>query len=1382
VAIDPNDPSGNTVFAGGAYAGVWKSTNAGTLSPDASTVVWTPLTDAQPTLAIGSIAVQPQLSNPNPANSIVLAGTGETDSSSDSYYGLGILRSTNGGLTWSLISQDTTKSHSFAGLGFSQIVFSTANRNLVVAAASSASQGIVDGLENPVGANRGLYVSSDAGANWQRGTASDSGAEIDPESATAVTYNSAAGKFYAAIRYHGFYSSSDGLNWTRLANQPGTGLAAAQCPAVESIPSTCPIYRGAIAIVPKRAGASGLGEIYVWYVDSNDIDQGIWTSSDGGNSWTQIDDSGITNCGDLFGGCGTENGSFNLTLAAVSDGTATDLCAGAVNIYKCQIDVLNATCNGSGSNTFLNLTHVYGCSDIAKVHPSQHAMDFLAANGTSLLYFANDGGVYRALDGYTGLMTGACGATNNFDNLNQSLGPMTQFVSLAESSTDANMIFGGSEANGAPATAFSQSLGSWVNVDAGDNGFTAIDPANEDHWFIATPPNSLSGVNLFSCLNGVNCHSADFANSQVADSNALDGDIGPYDLPFLLDPNNSSEVVLGTCRIWRGSSVGGSFALLSPDFETGGTGSCSGDEINLVRSIAAGGPTDANGFSQVIYAGTHGEGPLISTTPNGGHVWVSTNADGGPLSWADVTQSINPGAFPISSIALDSTDPLGKTAYVAIMGFHTSHVWKTTNAGTSWTDFTANLPDAPVNSIVIDSGASLSSGTVYVGTDVGVFATSTASAGWTEVGPASGQSGFLPNVAVTSLKIFNSGGLKRLRAATYGRGIWEWNLITTPDFAVSFSNNPLTISPAQSATFNGTLLALNRYNSNVNLSCNAGATTPPQSCSALPVTLLPSTTGASFSVAASGGIGDYQFNLHAVGTDPAKVTHDFSLTLHIVDFALGAPAPTTVTVAPGSTSTPVSFQVSALGSFAGSVALSCSNLPAGATCQFQPSSSISPTSANPAAVTLIIGTTPVTPSGTFPITVSAAAPGLPTKTQVMSVVVSAAPDYGLTVANTSLSGNVNTSSAFNGTLTSINGYSSSVALQCGTGAPPVCTVNPTNPTPTSAGTPFTVSVSSNTAQTYSFNITAIGSDLALTTHSVALSYTATTSQASDFSISASPTSDSVTAGQTAQFSIVLDPTSGSFASSIALSCSGLPALSTCSFSPASVGAGSGATTVSLTILTEGAASGNCGTVEGTPPGTYNVSVTGATTTSSHSVPVALIVQPTTFDFCVDAPKTASVAEGSSVPLAVTVTSNSGAFPAAVSFSCSNLPALTTCSFNPSQIAIGSSSPATTSLALSTTSPVAASLVMPPLFLSILLAGLVRCKIPRHRLRARQSAILCFLLIVLLASFSCGGGLQGNGGGGGSGSPGTPPGTYTIRITATSGAITHNTEIALTVTP
>jgi hypothetical protein len=296
------------------------------------------------------------------------------------------------------------------------------------------------------------------------------------------------------------------------------------------------------------------------------------------------------------------------------------------------------------------------------------------------------------------------------------------------------------------------------------------------------------------------------------------------------------------------------------------------------------------------------------------------------------------------------------------MGFHAAHVWKTTNAGISWSDFSGNLPDAPANAIVVDPGASLLNGTVYVGTDVGIFASSTGSPGWTEVAPSSGQLGFLPNVAVTSLAIFNSGNLKRLRAATYGRGIWEWNLVTVPDCQIYVPNSPITVFAGQTATFNGTIYALNGYNSNVSLSCATGDTIAPQNCSAVPTPLLPIPGGTSFLINAGGTAGDYVFSLHAVGSDPSALTVDFSITLHIVDFALSAPAPNSVSLIPsGDTSAPVSLLVSGLGSFAGTVTLSCSGLPTGASCQFQPSNSVNLATTNPAPLTLTLSTTSNTP-------------------------------------------------------------------------------------------------------------------------------------------------------------------------------------------------------------------------------------------------------------------------------------------------------------------------------------------------------------------------------------------------------------------------------------
>jgi hypothetical protein len=170
-------------------------------------------------------------------------------------------------------------------------------------------------------------------------------------------------------------------------------------------------------------------------------------------------------------------------------------------------------------------------------------------------------------------------------------------------------------------------------------------------------------------------------------SNATVGnDSGAFYTPFILDLQNSGGLMVGTCRLWRGATDGSGFSTLTNNFETGGSGSCTGAEVNLIRTVAAGGIKTTLGFSNVMYAGTDGLGPLA---PTGGHLWISTNVSGGPGTWFDRTGTTNPGAFPISGIAVDKSDATGKTAYMTIMGFHFPHVWKTSNAGVSWTDFSA---------------------------------------------------------------------------------------------------------------------------------------------------------------------------------------------------------------------------------------------------------------------------------------------------------------------------------------------------------------------------------------------------------------------------------------------------------------------------------------------------------------------------------------------------------------------------------------------------------------------------------------------------------------------------------------------------------------------
>ena len=220
VLIDPADCTGNTVLLGGAYGGLWKSTNAGSLSSNPAAVTWQALIDDQPTLAVGAIALQP-VACPGTSN-IILVGTGETNSSGDSYYGLGILRSANGGSTWTQI-QSAETGQSFLGVGFSKIAFSTVHPKLVVAA-TAGDNGLYLGLEEDGNSTaRGLYFSQDGGVTWNRVVLSDGAV---PASATAVIYNPSqgtSGTFYAFIRRHGLYSSTDGQHFTRLTNSQRRG-------------------------------------------------------------------------------------------------------------------------------------------------------------------------------------------------------------------------------------------------------------------------------------------------------------------------------------------------------------------------------------------------------------------------------------------------------------------------------------------------------------------------------------------------------------------------------------------------------------------------------------------------------------------------------------------------------------------------------------------------------------------------------------------------------------------------------------------------------------------------------------------------------------------------------------------------------------------------------------------------------------------------------------------------------------------------------------------------------------------------------------------------------------------------------------------------------
>ncbi|HTW58599.1 MAG TPA: hypothetical protein VMD99_10730 [Terriglobales bacterium] len=1381
VAIDPADPSGNTVYIGGAQGGIWKSTNAA--NSTANNVTWNAIADDQATLSIGALVIQP--GNSNPANTLILAATGEANNSADSYFGLGILRSADAGGTWTLISTANSGALSFSGLGGTRMAFSTGNSqaNTVVSAMATTSEGMVDGAVT-TNTTRGLYTSLDAGQTWTYDALTDPGGATDATSATSVVYDATAAEFFAAIRYHGFYSSPDGVNWTRLATQPGgSALSPAACPPQSTSNSyACPIYRGEITVVPGR------NEMYAWYIylsGGEPTDGGIWQSLNGGSSWNAISDTGITNCGDIDG-CGVQQGAYNLELQAMPNGAGTDLYAGAINLYKCSINSQNPVCT---SPSFLNLTHVYGCDPLAApshVHPDQHALAYMiptsgSDSGDDLMYFANDGGIYRALDGFSGLTTGSCSGTNQFDDLNQNLGSMTQFVSFSQHPSDPNTLLGGTQDNGSPATGQATTNPAWGNILGGDGGYNAIDPNTPLNFYASNPDVPPGGLGIQLCSSGVNCVDSGF--NFVVTSDSVGGDDGAFYFPYILDAQSTTSLLVGTCRVWRGPRAGGAYTLLSPNFDTFGSGTCSGSEVNLVQALAAGGPTDGNG-SLVVYATTSGSGPLNGalSSPAGGNVWVTANATAGPSTFSNVTSngpegSINSNQFPISNVAMDSSDTTGGTAYVTVMGFTAppgsttgpGHVWKTTNFGASWTDFTANLPDSPANAVVVDSV----NANVYVGTDVGVFVSSTASANWTEVGPSTSQSGFLPNVAVTALGLFNSGGEELLRASTYGRGVWQYPIAATADYQLSVSNTPLTDFAGQNATFNGSAASINGYNSAVTLSCVAGATAPPSTCTISPTTLTPG-TNVTFTVTVGGASGAYNFNLQGVGSDAKHVTHLLPLTLDIVSFALSTPTPSTVTVPRGTNSSPVDFMITAAGPFDQSVTVSCSVPIVDAVCTLTPGTTVDPTSSAPVEMTASVSVPAATAPGSYTVTIEASTASAPaTLSTAFTLTVTTNPNFTLTESSSFPEVNAgSTGTQGSISITALDGFSGTVALSCAnTFGANSCSISPTTVSSFPATAELTINGSSFAPGSYSLTVTGTSGSI---TQTVNVPF-----NVGDYSISGTQSLSLNPGGQGVAnltlTSIYL------YGGNINATCDA-SALSgaQCVISPASpiMLAADGTKNVTVTVnVPNNAATGQ-----------YNIVINTQDVNGvpSHSFTLALTVSENFIVF--SATPIQTVAPGQTTgAYSLSIQPVGSAFNAPVTLSCSGLPPGAQCLFNPSTPITPGTSAVDVVMSISTSSSIinsqpsirrhaaldAAELFAPGIVILCVLGRRARKR------TSRQIAFPAVLALLAVALLSCSG-VSNGGGGGGNGNCSSAPGVP-AEPESSSPTVTGNSTVSTTLT-
>jgi photosystem II stability/assembly factor-like uncharacterized protein len=319
VIVDPSNA--NIVYLGTAGGGLWKSIDAG--------ATWVPLTDTQASLAVGAIALDPN----NPRTLYV--GTGESNSSLDSYYGAGLLKSTNGGASWKRIAGP------FAYQSFGALAVSPADGSLVLA-----------------GTYYGLYRSADGGITWASVLPGGTGYSIlfDPGN-PAVVY-AALGEIFGSAA-NGVYKSTDaGQTWTRVKGTgtnvlPASNVGRLRLVMDQSNPAT--LY---LSVAPA-----------IGYTDP----LGIYRTVDAGRNWVALTPPSSDECCDWYG-----------SVLAVSPTNPGVLFVGAGSMAQ----------SADGGMTW-NFAGGYGLppGGGANLHPDQHAIAFSADGAT--MYVATDGGVYK---------------------------------------------------------------------------------------------------------------------------------------------------------------------------------------------------------------------------------------------------------------------------------------------------------------------------------------------------------------------------------------------------------------------------------------------------------------------------------------------------------------------------------------------------------------------------------------------------------------------------------------------------------------------------------------------------------------------------------------------------------------------------------------------------------------------------------------------------------------------------------------------------------------------------------------------------------------------------------------------------------------------------
>jgi photosystem II stability/assembly factor-like uncharacterized protein len=637
-ALAPDPRDANVLYAAAAGGGVWKTADGGTH--------WLPLTDDQPSLVMGAVALAP--SNPD----IIYAGTGEANNSGDSFYGYGLLKSDNAGASWRDLGTE------FQRAAVSGIVIDPIDPQTVYLAVGPRQ---VNGKSS----GTGIWKTTDGGTSWADTTVPTipdtvgfSDLVMDP--LDHMVLYAAVGQPHGDAA-NGVYKTTDaGGHWQRAGDFPPGG------------------QDGRITLT-----VAGLTPQVVYAAVTDKDTQGllhIYKTTDAGTTWAALPDPP-----NYLG----NRGNYDTTLAATAFGL-TVFAGGAGSDDTTGSQIVMST---DGGTTWRDVSGVDGPTG---PHADHHAAAF-DKNGKLLV--GTDGGVWRLDD--------AQPAQPVWSDLNGDL-QVTQFVSVALHPTNPNVAYGGSQDNGTekytgtlPWTHVADGDGGMVAVDAkspqtvyhefyyapgdasffqrsDDGGFTWADktsgimPTDQGTFYV---PYAIDARNPARLVLGTDHVYETTTKADAWNVIATPGAGGFNTNGAVVDAVALAESDPKTIYVTAGGQV----------FVTTDDGVSWDSNLSLDHfSDVAVDPTNP----RIAYAVRDRFDDVYT-----GRVYRTSN---GGLTWNDISGNLPP--FPLNTIAVDPT----VVPAVLYVGTDTG-VYVSRDTGTTWSRFGTGLPNVRVSQIVLNS-------------------------------------------------------------------------------------------------------------------------------------------------------------------------------------------------------------------------------------------------------------------------------------------------------------------------------------------------------------------------------------------------------------------------------------------------------------------------------------------------------------------------------------------------------------------------------------------------------------------------------------------------------------------------------------------------------